>query len=52
MGGFDGYFRQKTAECYDYRRNQWTLIASMNVSRSDASATTLNGLVQKIFVKN
>jgi kelch-like protein 10 len=43
MGGFDGYHRQSTAERYDYRRNQWSLIAPMNVQRSDASATALNG---------
>lgn len=43
MGGYDGHHRQNTAEKYDYRTNQWTLIAPMNVQRSDASATTLNG---------
>ena len=43
MGGYDGHHRQNTAEKYDYRTNQWTLIAPMNAQRSDASATTLNG---------
>lgn len=43
MGGSDGQHRQNTAERYDYRRNQWSLIASMNVARSDGSATTMNG---------
>jgi len=45
MGGYDGYHRQKTAERYNYKTNQWSLIASMNVQRSDASATTLNGTI-------
>lgn len=45
MGGYDGYHRQKTAERYDYKTNQWSLIAPMNVQRSDASATTLNGTI-------
>lgn len=44
MGGYDGYHRQKTAERYNYKTNQWSLIAPMNVQRSDASATTLNGI--------
>jgi hypothetical protein len=43
MGGFNGRDRQETAERYDYRTNQWSLIAPMNERRSDASATTLNG---------
>lgn len=47
MGGYDGYHRQKTAERYDYKTNQWSLIAPMNVQRSDASATTLN---DKIYI--
>lgn len=42
MGGYDGHHRQNTAEKYNYKYNQWSLIASMNVQRSDASATTLN----------
>lgn len=43
MGGYDGHHRQNTAEKYNYRTNQWSLIAPMNVQRSDASATTLDG---------
>lgn len=50
MGGFDGYRRQNTAECYDYRRNQWSLIAPMNFQRSDASATTLDGNDQIVLL--
>lgn len=42
MGGYDGHHRQNTAEKYNYKYNQWSLIASMNVQRSDASATALN----------
>lgn len=42
MGGSDGVERFKTAERYNYRDNQWSLIGTMNVQRSDASATTLN----------
>jgi kelch-like protein 10 len=43
MGGYDGHHRQNTAERYDHRTNQWSLIAPMIMQRSDASATTLNG---------
>lgn len=43
MGGYDGYERQNTAERYNYKTNQWSLITPMHVHRSDASATTLNG---------
>ena len=38
LGGFDGTHRLNTAERYDPSTNQWTLIPSMNVSRSDAHA--------------
>lgn len=43
MGGYDGHHRQNTAERYNFKTNQWTLVAPMNMQRSDASATTLNG---------
>lgn len=49
MGGYDGYYRQNTAERYNYKTNQWSLIAPMNCQRSDASATTLNGNSDKIY---
>lgn len=45
MGGYDGNNRQNTAERYDPKTNQWTMIAPMSVQRSDASACTLNGKV-------
>jgi hypothetical protein len=40
--GFDGHYL-KTVERYDYKTNQWSLIASMNTKRSCASAAALNG---------
>ncbi len=43
MGGFDGHERQNTAERYNLKTNQWSLIQPMNHQRSDASATTLEG---------
>jgi kelch-like protein 10 len=43
IGGNDGHHNQKTAERYDYKANQWSLIASMNTKRADASAAALNG---------
>ena len=49
MGGYDGHHRQSTAERYNYKTNQWSLIASMNVQRSDASATMLNGELNNYF---
>lgn len=45
MGGYDGHNRQSTAEKYDPATNQWTLLPNMNVARSDADATTLNGRI-------
>jgi kelch-like protein 10 len=44
IGGedFDGH-RLKMAERYDYKTNQWSLIASMNTKRCRASAAALNG---------
>jgi hypothetical protein len=43
MGGFDSYSGDKTAERYDPKTNQWSTIADMNVQRSNARATALNG---------
>ncbi len=46
IGGFDGHGRLKSTERYDADTNQWTLTASMNERRSDASATSLQGRVR------
>lgn len=43
MGGYDGHHRQRSAEHYCRRTNQWSLVSSMNAQRSDASACTLDG---------
>jgi hypothetical protein len=43
MGGRDICCEQNTAERYDCKTNQWSLIAPMNTKRSHASATSLNG---------
>lgn len=51
MGGYDGHHRQNTAERYNFKTNQWTLVAPMNMQRSDASATTLNGTSKILFCK-
>lgn len=48
IGGFDGHGRLKSTERYDPDTNQWTLTASMNERRSDASATSLQGRVRTI----
>jgi kelch-like protein 10 len=48
MGGYNGLFRLKSVERYNYKTNQWSLIGSMNVKRSDASATILNGNMNTI----
>ncbi|KAL1462179.1 hypothetical protein MTO96_027194 [Rhipicephalus appendiculatus] len=45
MGGYDGRNRQNTAEKFDHRTNQWTMIAPMHAQRSDACATTHDGYV-------
>ena len=43
MGGFDGHVRQSTAERYQPKKNQWSLVSPMRHQRSDASATSLEG---------
>lgn len=43
LGGFDGEHRLKSVECYDPKRNQWMMKASMNHVRSDADATACDG---------
>lgn len=43
IGGSDGFSQHKSAERYDYKMNQWSMIAPMSIERSDASATALNG---------
>lgn len=50
MGGFDGHNRLRSAEKYDFERNQWTMIAPMTSQRSDACATVLNS--KKIVLKS
>lgn len=50
IGGFNGYGRLKTAERYNTNTNQWTMMAPMNVRRSDASATSLQGKVRMFFM--
>nr|XP_037277306.1 kelch-like protein 10 [Rhipicephalus microplus] len=45
MGGYDGTWRIKTAERYDVKKNNWTEIANMHETRSDASAATACGRV-------
>lgn len=42
MGGYDGHHRQNTAERFNHRTNQWSLVSPMNAQRSDASAATLD----------
>jgi len=42
MGGFDGHHRLSTAEKYNFKRNQWTMIAPMTSQRSDACAAVFN----------
>lgn len=44
MGGFDGHVRQNSVERFTKETNQWSLIRPMHHQRSDACATTLNGL--------
>ena len=44
MGGYDGHHRQNTVERYSPATNQWSMVVPMHMQRSDACATTLNGL--------
>jgi hypothetical protein len=43
IGGWDDSPTHKTAERYDPKTDEWSLIADMNVERLNASATALNG---------
>lgn len=43
--GFDGRQHHKTAEHYDPNTDQWMLTAPLNVVRSNASTTSLQGRV-------
>ncbi|XP_054927573.1 kelch-like protein 10 [Dermacentor andersoni] len=45
MGGFDGHRRTNTVERYDVETNQWSMVASMNDVRSDASAAVAAGRI-------
>ena len=47
MGGHNGAQRLDTVEKYDYKTNQWTIVNSMNLARSDASAATYDN---KIYI--
>jgi kelch-like protein 10 len=43
IGGHGGFNRRIPEERYDYKTNQWSLIASINKKRFNASAAALNG---------
>jgi kelch-like protein 10 len=46
MGGHDDYYSAlKTSERYDSKTNKWSSIADVNVARTHASATALNGKI-------
>lgn len=45
MGGHDGHSRLRAVEVYNPETNQWTLLSSMALRRSDADACELNGLI-------
>ncbi|XP_021941672.1 kelch-like protein 10 isoform X2 [Zootermopsis nevadensis] len=42
-GGYNYYDYRRTAERYECKANQWSLIAPMNTGRRNASAAVLNG---------
>lgn len=43
MGGHDGHSRLRAVEVYNPGTNQWTILSSMALRRSDADACELNG---------
>lgn len=47
LGGYDGLNRLNSAERYDPKTNQWTMIPPMKTQRSDAHACALGG---KIYI--
>lgn len=49
MGGSDGHQRLRSAEKYDFERNQWTIIAPMNFQRSDACSSVLNSVYKLLW---
>lgn len=50
MGGHDGHSRLRAVESYNTETNQWTLMSSMALRRSDADACELNGLIYIVGV--
>lgn len=44
LGGFSGRYRLNSAERYDPAKNQWSFIEPMILERSDAGATSVNGI--------
>jgi hypothetical protein len=48
IGGSDGHHDLTTAERYNCKTNQWSLLAPMNVRRASASAAELNGKVKHV----
>ncbi|XP_075556839.1 uncharacterized protein LOC142588913 [Dermacentor variabilis] len=49
MGRFDGHTRTNTVERYDVETNRWSMVASMNDVRSDASAAVAAGRIYIIL---
>lgn len=47
-GGMNGASRLKTAEMYDYQRDEWTEISSMSHLRSDGAVVTVDNKVVAI----
>lgn len=47
IGGHDGHNRLRAAEVYCPETNQWSLLASMTVKRSDADACVVD---RKIYI--
>lgn len=47
IGGFDGTYRLSSVECYHPENDEWTMVSSMDCSRSGAGVASLG---QYIYV--
>lgn len=50
LGGYNGRTRMSSVERYYPDKNQWEMTTPMNKQRSDASAASLGGKVNELWI--